>query len=237
MNGDTPQISEEMLVAYADGELDEISLRRVERRLAEDDALAARLAAHRRVAASLDREFGSLAQEQVPERFRMLLEESVRTVSIAPPPVAAPRPQRWVPFALAASLALGLLVGHGLHADDAPIRVQGAHMIAQGALAKALDTQLASAQPADAETRIGLSFRRKDGNWCRSFTGGALAGVACRSGSQWRLEQVLPGQREEGAYRQASSGDPRIVATVEELMADAPADAAAEMRARDSDWQ
>jgi len=39
-------ITEEMLVAYADGELDEVNRRRVERALAGDEALAERLAAH-----------------------------------------------------------------------------------------------------------------------------------------------------------------------------------------------
>ncbi|MBJ7529892.1 MAG: hypothetical protein JHD04_10280, partial [Nocardioides sp.] len=36
-----------------------------------------------------------------------------------------------------------------------------------GALAQALDTQLASAQ-GDSAIRIGLTFQRKGGGWCRS---------------------------------------------------------------------
>lgn len=239
MNGITPPISEEMLVAYADGELDEVNRRRVERALAQDAALAARLAAHQRVAAALGATFGPVAQEAVPDRFHALLTDAARVVPIAPAHRPSRRPGLWMPFALAASLALGLVVGHGFDRSDAPVAMREGHMIAQGALAGALDTQLASAQPADATTRIGLSFRAKGGQWCRSFAGDALSGVACRSDGEWRLKAALPGQGHGAGtqtYRQASSVDPRVLAMVEALMVDAPVDAAAEKAARDARW-
>jgi hypothetical protein len=236
MTAITPPITEEMLLAYADGELDEVNRRRVERALAQDTALAARLAAHQRVAAALGLAFGPVAQEAVPERFHALLGDAARVV----PMVSERRPARWMPIALAASLALGVVVGRGLNGSDTSVDMRDGQMIARGPLARALETQLAAAQPADAATRIGLSFRAKDGQWCRSFAGVSLSGVACRSSGEWQIEAALPGQG-QGAdaradYRQASSGDPRVIATVEALMADAPVDAVAEKAARDAHW-
>lgn len=239
-------ISEEALVAYADGELDEVNRRRVERALAEDAGLAARLAAHRRLAAAVAGAFAPLAAEPAPERFRMLL-ESAATVT----PIGRPRRRYWTPAAIAASLALGLLVGRGIEGPAGPVGMRGGQLVAQGDLARALDTQLASAQAADAATRIGLSFRARGGDWCRSFEGRDISGVACRADTGWRLEQAVPGHGLSGqgllghalpeqgapsAYRQAASGDTRLLATVQALMADAPVDAAAEKAARDAGW-
>ena len=65
--------------------------------------------------------------------------------------------------------------------------------VAQGPLAAALDTQLASAQPADAATRIGLSFAAADGRLCRTFDSAALSGLACRGGEGWQLMMTAAG--------------------------------------------
>ncbi|MDX3910410.1 MAG: anti-sigma factor [Sphingobium sp.] len=226
-------ISEEMLLAYADGELDEVSRRRVEASLARDQALAARLAAHRSLTAKLVESYAPLAEAPVPDRFAALLTQPQK---IASKPFAR-RPFAWSGLAIAASLAFGVFVGQELGNKAAPLSVQRGQLVAQGALKEALDTQLASNQPTDAATRIGLTFRAKDGRWCRSFDGRDVAGVACRAGTDWRLEQVLPGRVSQAEFRQASSEDERISATVEALMADQPADARAEKMGLDDDWK
>ncbi|HKT76108.1 MAG TPA: anti-sigma factor, partial [Sphingobium sp.] len=107
---------------------------------------------------------------------------------------------------------------------------------AQGQLASALDSQLASTQQ-DAAIRIGLSFQRKGGGWCRSFDGKSLAGVACRNEQGWQVQQLLPGTEQASAYRQASSGDPRIMATVDALIDGTPADANQEAAAKAKGWR
>lgn len=239
MNQGSSQISDEMLMAYIDNELDEVNRRRVKHALAEDDGLAARLASHRRVGALLMAEYDPLAQDAIPDRLRAILNAKEEVLPIAPvqKQVRIRKPSRWLPMALAASLALGLIVGSQFDPFDAPVAVRDGHLVAQGALANTLDSQLASAQPSNAETRIGLSFRSKRGQWCRSFDSAALSGVACRSGKDWQLQMTLPGRGAHADYRQASSNDPRMIATIETMIADAPANAVEERAASKRSWR
>ncbi|MDO7835065.1 anti-sigma factor [Sphingobium sp. HBC34] len=227
------QIDEAMLIALVDGELDEINRRRVERAVADDPALAQRLARHRALRDRLSRHYAPVAQEPVPQRLRTMLEESGAVVPLA-------RPARWRGWvtggAIAASLLLGLGVGRMSGGEGGPIGMQNGVMVAQGALGEALDTQLASAQQDGNAIRIGLSFRRKGGGWCRSFDG-TVAGVACREGEGWQVQQMLPGAGQGTTYRQASSADARVMATVDALIDGAPADATAEKAAQARGWR
>ncbi|KQN09625.1 anti-sigma factor [Sphingobium sp. Leaf26] len=226
-------IDEAMLIALVDGELDEVNRRRVERAVAGDSALAERLAQHRRLRERLAGHYAPMAQEPVPDRLRSLLDASETVVPLERP---VRRWGSWVTGgAIAASLVLGLGVGRLSREDVGPIGMQNGVMVAKGPLATALDSQLASAQD-DAAIRIGLTFQRKGGGWCRSFDG-AMAGVACHEGEGWQVQQVLPGAGRETAYRQASSADVRVMATVDALMAGAPVDAAGEKAAVAKGWR
>ncbi|QDC36282.1 anti-sigma factor family protein [Sphingobium fuliginis] len=228
-------MDEAMLIAFVDGELDEVNRRRVERAVAEDPALAARLDMHVRLRERLAGHYAPIEAEPVPAAMRTLLQEDAKVVPFAPP-VQARRRVWAMGGAIAASLLLGLGVGHFSGGSDGPISIERGTMVAQGELASALETQLASAQE-EAPIRIGLSFRRKGGGWCRSFEGQALSGVACREGQGWQVQQLVPGAGREGAYRQASSGDARLMATVDALMDGSPLDAAQEKAAKDRRWQ
>jgi hypothetical protein len=222
-----------MLIALVDGELDEVNRRRVERAAADDPALAERLAAHRRLRETLAGHYAPVAQEPVPDRLRALLEEEANVTPIRPP---ARRRGQWITGgAIAASLLIGLGVGRLTGGEAGPIGLHDGVMVAQGSLAGALDRQLASATQ-DGPVRIGLSFARKGGGWCRSFDGD-VAGVACREGDRWQVQQALPGAGHASAYRQASSADMRVMATVDALMQGAPLDAAAEKAAVEKGWR
>lgn len=226
-------VDEAMLIALVDGELDDVTRRRVERAMAEDPALAERVAIHRRLRERLAGHYAPIAQEPLPEAMRALVEDSARVVPLARP---APRWRGWVTGgAIAASLVLGLGLGRLSSGEGGPIGVQNGVMIAQGGLAQALDTQLASAQ-GDGAIRIGLTFQRKGGGWCRSFDG-ALAGVACRAGDGWQVQQALPGAGQAHGYRQASSADVRVMATVDALIDGAPVDVAGEKAAKAKGWR
>jgi len=226
-------IDEAMLIALVDGELDEVTRRRVDHAVVDDPALAERLAMHRRLRERLAGHYAPIAQEPVPGAMRALLEESAKVVPLARP---TPRWRGWaVGGAIAASLVLGLSLGRLTGGEDGPIGLHDGVMVAQGELAQALDTQLASAQ-ADTAIRIGLTFQRKGGGWCRSFDG-AVAGVACREGDSWQVQLALPGAGQGGAYRQASSSDARVMATVDALIEGEPADAVEEAAARGKGWR
>jgi Putative zinc-finger len=228
---------DDLLMAYADGELDEVSRARVERALAEDPELRARLAQQQRLRATLAAHYGPAAEEEVPERLRAMLDTNV--VDFAAAKARRARPLWQSVAALAASLVLGLALGRTLLVP-APglVGIEHGTMVAQGPLAGALETQLASAQAPGAATRIGLSFAAADGRLCRTFDSSAMSGLACRGEAGWQLMMTTAGAGGPGSdYRQAGSGNPQVLAAVQELMAGAAFDADAERRARDSGWR
>jgi len=230
-------IDDDILMAFADGELDEISRARVERAVAADPALRARLEQQQRLRATLAAFYGPTAEEEVPERFRAMLDTNVVHFAAARPQHARPL---WQSFAaLAATLVLGLALGRTLLMPAAgPVGVENGTMVAQGPLAGALDTQLASAQAPDAATRIGTSFAAADGRLCRTFESAAMAGLACKGDQGWQLMMTAAGRAApQSSYRQAGSADPLVAQAAQELMAGEPFDAVAERQARDSGWR
>lgn len=228
-------IDEAMLIAWVDGELDEITRRRVDRAVADDPALAQRLEMHRHLRQRLSGHYAPVEAEPVPPAMRALLEERAKVTPITR--AAAPKWRSWgISGAIAASLVLGLGIGRLSSGPAGPVAVSDGVMVARGELASALETQLASAQK-DTSIRIGLSFQRKGGGWCRSFDGSALSGVACREGEGWQVQQLIPGTPQSTDYRQASSTDARIMATVSTLIEGSPADATQEAAAKEKGWR
>jgi len=233
-------MTDEQIIAYVDGELGPIEALRFERAMEDDAALAAAVDRHRRLRATIADRFAGVSAEPVPEKLLRLIE---RDEAVIPFPG-----RRRIPFwqagtgryaAMAATLVAGLVLGQLLPGvSPGPVGMHKGRVVAQGGLAQALDSQLASAQGSDAAYRIGVSFRSKDGRFCRSFEGGAGTGLGCRSAAGWTLERFIAGAPEGGgAYRQAGSSSAELLAAAQEMMAGAPLDAAAERRARDGDWK
>ncbi|HEY0596260.1 anti-sigma factor [Sphingopyxis sp.] len=222
------------IAAYVDGELDDLTARRIKREAGSDAGLAAEIARNRELRAQLTAHFAPVIEEVVPERLRALLVETNVDTSLA-----ARRETKRLRFApihwatIAASLVLGLTIGLKPWMPVADVTNANGTLVASGALAEALDTQLASNQPADATVRIGLSFRNRDGRTCRSFEGRGLAGIGCHEGGRWRLERTMGGTA-QGEYRQAASG--ALAADAAAMMAGEPFDAAAERAARRRGW-
>lgn len=220
---------DEMLMAYADGELDALTAKRVERAIAEDPELAARVAAHRRLRSELAAAFPLVAG-------RDPLETVIRS---APAPIARRRPpmwrQPWLPAAaMAACLVIGVTVGSNWRAGPIAADRSGA-LVASGTLARALDNQLASET---GETRIVVSFRNTQGSYCRVFAGAATDGIACRAAGQWRLVRTGTGSAAaRGDYRQAGSADMAMLEAAQAMMAGDRLDAAQEARARQDGWE
>lgn len=232
---------DEILMRYADGELDEIARARVERVLTTNPAEMARLDEYRALKARIAEYYAPVVTEGIPERLTALLTGNV--VSIASASTASPaRPvvrRRWVPAAIAASLAAGVLAGQLLpRAGGGPVAFEDGAMVARGDVARALDVQLASAQPADAAVRIGVSFPGRGGRACRTFETEAMAGVACRGNDRWQVMVTAPGasERVAGGYAQAGSADAVVMQAAQDMMTGEPLDAASEKRARDAGW-
>lgn len=222
------------VAAFVDGELDDLTARRIAREAEDNAALAAEIDRHRVLNARLTAHFAPVAEEPVPERLRALLVDDKVDASLA-----ARREAKAMRFgamqwgAVAAALVLGLTIGSHPWTPAAEVATQKGALVASGPLAKALDTQLASNQPGDAAVHIRLSFRDRSGRYCRSFESRAFEGIGCRDNDRWRLERMIAGQP-KADYRQASSGELAAVAAA--MMADDPLDAAAERAARDAGW-
>jgi hypothetical protein len=244
--------SDEMLMAYVDGEADAASAAAIEQAAASDAALAARIERMRGLRAAVHAAYAPVLDEPVPDRLLAALQAASGAPNVVDLAArraaqrAALRP-RWSWFewgAMAASVLLGVAIGAlALRGLDEPIVVaEGGGLVARAALAQALSTQLAQDPLADAPVRVGLSFVSKAGEYCRTFAlaqRATVAGLACRSGGDWRISVVV--QDESAAapdrYRMAATPLPRAVLdAVDAAIAGDPLDAEAERVARERGW-
>ena len=150
------------VAAFVDGELDDLTARRIAREAESDPALAAEIARHRALKARLTAHFAPVAEEAVPERLRALLVDASVDTSLAGRREA--KRARFSPIhwgAIAASLVLGLTLGLRPWLPAPDVTSANGTLVAAGSLARALDTQLASNQPADAAVRIGRASCRE----------------------------------------------------------------------------
>jgi hypothetical protein len=111
-------------------------------------------------------------------------------------------------------------------------------LVAQGALASALDQQQASTQGETDPVQIGVTFRMQDGRYCRSFALRAAdtAGLACRVDGEWRIPVTAEAPASEGGVRQAASPPPAVLQAIELRIAGEPLDAAGEAQAQRNGW-
>jgi hypothetical protein len=242
---------DETLMAYADGELDERRRAEISSAMERDPELARRVEKHRALRAEVAGAFATLISQPVPERLRAAAQASraaepeargnvVRFPARGTRPPSAPWSGReWT--AMAASLVLGVMLAwRFLAPEGGEIGTRDGVLMARGALATALDTQLASSQPDDAPVLIGLTFKASDGGYCRSFVSRATstAGLACHSGEDWRITTTQSVNVPDGNLRQAASAmPPTILQAIESSRADDPLDAAEERAARDGGWR
>ncbi|KQM81667.1 hypothetical protein ASE67_17125 [Sphingomonas sp. Leaf23] len=224
-------IDPETLAAYADGELDPIAAKRVERAMADDPSLAAEVERHRALTARLRGGFAGLDTQPMPAGVEALF---ARADNVVPFPTRkpAPKPQRWW-GAVAASLVAGLLLGQLVPRSGSDLGFEGGTAVAQGSLARALDTQLASTQGAQAPVRIGITFHDRAGALCRTFETGTTGGIACAGDSgPWRVQALQGGAvATTTTYAQAGSPMAAVLEQAQAMAAGDPLDAAGEAAA------
>ena len=240
---------EEMLGAYVDGELDDAAREAFERALAADPELARRVETQRRLRLALDSAFAPTLDEPLPERL-LRAAQGHGPGTVVPMRTLTGRATRWQAphwWAMAASLVVGAVLGRQVLAPqaDATLLTTGPEgVVATGVLAKALSQQLAADRRG--VVQIGLSFRAKSGDYCRTFeirgAGASQAGLACREGEAWHVqivEAVPPDTTAGGAMRQASSTalPVGVRRAVEASIAGDVLDAPAEVAARNAGWQ
>ena len=221
------QLTDEMLVAYVDGELSAEDAADVERALQADHKVREAVQVFRDSAEWSRRAFDDVLREPVPER---LIRAANGQVEETPQVAVSSTPSRFglAGLAMAASIALAIGVGSGyslsglLGSEDAAIG--GLPPIGTvdrgGALHTALESTTSGTltQIADTGDVMPLTtFVERDGRYCREFqavfadpSGSKAAfGIACRvpTGS-WQVQAVLaapdPAQAQAGNFIAAS---------------------------------
>lgn len=245
-------LDEETLMAYADGELDAAQRAQIAAAIEKDPALAARVEKHRALRAEVAGAFAPVLNEPVPERLRTaatgvampadrtrgnVVKFPTRGTRAPSPPWRA---REWL--AMAASLVLGIVISWRAFSPSgsATITASNGALVAHGALATALEQQLAGNQPKDAPVSVGLTFKARDGSYCRSFTlrAGGVAGLACRSGGEWHIPVTASADAAGGDFRQAASTTPpAVMQAIEARIAGDALAAPDEARARDAGWE
>jgi hypothetical protein len=173
--------------------------------------------------------------------------EAATAAAVARRPEAPRRPWTWVEWgSMAASVAGGAVIAYLALTSPGTDRVgmHGGNLVAQADLAQALTNQLASDPPPGSYVQIGLSFRNKLGDYCRTFVLKELnprGGLACREGSNWNIQvlaQAPATATADGGYKQAGSEIPAAVMTATQgVIAGEPFDAAGETAARAKGWE
>lgn len=223
-------VTDEMLIAYVDGELSEADRTLVDSAIAADPALFERLEQHRRLRARVFGAFASVLDEPVPDRLTEAAKPS-NLVSLA----GRRRPALPTWAAIAATLVVGVTAGLLVPRGAQP--TIASDMTAKGELARALEKQLAS-NPGDSAVRVGLTFRTTDG-YCRTFNAAEVAGLACRDGGAWKVRMAVAQQSAPaGDYRMAASETPAaVMEAIDELIVGEPLDAQAEAAAQKAGWR
>ena len=229
-------ITREDIAAFADGELSGEREAEIAAAVQADPELASEVDQHRALKAMLASHYAQIVGQSVPDRLAGLLAELPRAEVIdftaAQAKREARRLSRWrwiVGTAVAASLALALFLPNSSVKPTA---------YADGQLAAVLEERLVANQSPTEDTRILLSFRSKEGQYCRAFSRAAGDGIACRDNEGWKLEALGGGS--EGAstdYRMAGAGDRKILALAQEMASGAALDAEGEKAARAQGWR
>jgi hypothetical protein len=243
--------SEETLMAYADDELDSQTRTEVEAAMAADPEIARRVAQHKALRGKLRSAFDKVLEEPPPQR----LLDAARGVpairregNVIPLRRKTPPKRAWPQWAsLAASLVVGAFIGQALlrASGTGPIVSHDGQLLASGALAHALSDQLAGTQTQDSAVRIGVSYKSKSGDYCRTFVmhdSTTLSGLACREHDDWHVQVLAqsaptPTSENGNQYRQAGSEIPKsVLQAVDDSIAGEPLDSRAETAAREKNW-
>lgn len=228
------RLTDETLMYYADGLLDPSERRWVEKLVAGDARLQARL----EVFQSTGRELADLLEQADNEPAPARLRDFVSRLPVGPEPrrgkaglkerifqTANFRPALAASVALVAGIGLGWLLrgeeaGHAMALGDL-VRIENNRIVAREPLDHALDSSpsgdrtaaaLPDRQPFD--LKVKMTFRNEAGRYCRAYEVAMTSsehyeGVACRVDGQWSVAlQALtaPSRPASGQFAPAGGG-------------------------------
>lgn len=245
------KFSNETLMAYADGELDLVLRAEIEAAMASDPEVARAVSRHRALATRVKSAYQGVLEEAVPPQLASLtaapvsapvvyLAEKRAAIKAAAEAAVAWRSRLPQWSAIAASVAVGLFVGIlVMRGPVEPWEDSASGLIARGELDAALTTKLAGDSGA-ANVRVGISFRDRTGDYCRTFhlqREAPLAGLACRAEDGWRVQVLAAAPMEQNGLQPAGAMPMAVLLAVDAAIDGEPLDAPAESAARDAGWQ
>lgn len=251
-------VTDEQLGAFLDGECSDAEAARIAALLEGDPDLAARLERLSTDTQMLRGAFDAVLDEPVPAALTAAA--GAARPGSAPGTVIdfaaarAARTPRWVPpLAIAASIALGVVVGAvgwkspasidpGMDEANLVLAAQTgpvAGPVAGAALAATLASAQSGTTTAHAAAAIKpiLTFRDEEGRLCRQFSLQQKAtitnGIACLDSGTWRLVVLATDDAPENTDYVTAAGpaDAAVEATLDRLIAGEPLDARAEAEA------
>lgn len=239
------EISDEMLMAYVDGELSPADVRRVEQALMVDPSLRARLQPFVVTKQELARLFNEPMNAPVPAHLVAAIERA--PIGTGKASEASPAEGLWaslkdfaaglvalpMPVQFAGALALGTVIGWAafsgsrdtIAADE--IALANGALVATSSLQKVLEGEVsARTLPSAAGTISALhSFETKAGGFCRAFTieaeGAApYTGLGCRrADGAWEIRAYEKSPKKSPiSVRVAGEGKSAVEAATDELI-------------------
>jgi anti-sigma factor RsiW len=223
------EFSDEILMRFADGELDPDTSAEIERAMETDDGLVSRVALFMETRRAAQTAMKPLLDEPVPADLtraveRMVAEKKSRQNVSAGEVLPFPRraangrgTRRWLlPIAASLAAVLGGLGGYWLASNGTPVLESRLSVagIESPALTEALATapsgeerQLAGS---DQRFRAIATFRDSTQALCREFEvdspdRSTVVSVACRSGAEWRVTFAVVAPGDSSGYAPASS--------------------------------
>ena len=211
------EITDELLMAYADNQLESSDRSRVEEALAADPALREKLSKHYLLKAEIDLAFNDIVDAPVPETLISLLKQEPSDSKVAD--LAAHRKSKtriWQqPAMTAAALAACLVIGVFLGQQSFLSGPSQTGVTLSDTLADALGSQ--PALSAQGSVTPVASFTNSDGEFCRRFRLSEPApqeGLACRDAiGDWSILALVP-NAEADMFRPAGE---RPLSTIDQL--------------------
>jgi hypothetical protein len=249
-------ITDELLVAYVDDELDPAQRAMVSSVLVSNPALCRR-AEEMQLASDLLRDAFPLQPEaSIPAPIEAA---ASRLADACVPRSSRPRLEslfqnRWK-YAIAATFVLGVAASAsylvwrpGTEATHRPVTALtqiGPDTPLHGVLESIPSAQVINVPTEDAAVRAVLTFRAKDGRFCREFevlaSSGGSTGIACRDNGGWHAEVLLSAAAappDSNYYTPASQPDqPAVAEVVERLIEGDPLSAQEEASVLARGWQ
>ena len=224
MSEGNEDLGRETLNAYCDGELPAEEMTRIAALLEKRPDLRAYVEGQERLRRHLHESFAPLMNEPIAQRLQALVTSSSNNKRAT---VVRERLREFFTWNVvgpaAATLAAGLLVGivvERVVPEPGPFvgSASTGQILAEGALAHALDDQLASNPQSGQHVQIGLSFRSRQGRDCRTFVWNgdaqSTSGIACRFGADWRVAVLASQTRrveDRATYQMAGASMPNSI--------------------------